>query len=189
MNAFDTSKSATNNYIDNVLLNLNLNTSISPTDSEPAIFIYQRNVKIIKASILANKNLNSTYIKSLGFDLSSILISCYYNGIQCTESDFTYYYTYEYGNCYVFNAYSSATKLNAIRTGPASGLSLELFTGFSGQQDKFAITRGFYVAVQNNSQLPLTNYEGLRVPVGFISDIGITRTYFYKVIKKYLFLT
>ena len=111
-----------------------------------------------------------------------MLISCYYNGAQCTEADFTYYYTYEYGNCYIFNSYNNTNKRYAIRTGPSNGLSLELYAGYAGQQDTFAITRGFYVAVQNNTQLPLTSYEGVKVPVGYISDIGISRTYFYKVI-------
>lgn len=43
-----------------------------------------------------------------------------------------------------------------------------------------SITRGLYVAVHNNSQYPNTYYEGLKIPVGYQSDIGVTRTFYNK---------
>jgi hypothetical protein len=43
-------------------------------------------------------------IKSLGYCLESMLISCTYNRILCTVDDFEWFYSYQYGNCYTFNS-------------------------------------------------------------------------------------
>lgn len=44
---------------------------------------------------------------------------------------------------------------------------------------------GFYISVNNNSQLPLTKYEGISIPTGIASKIGIDKTFYYKLDAPY----
>ena len=44
---------------------------------------------------------------------------------------------------------------------------------------------GFYVSVNNNSQLPLTKFEGIYVPTGFASKLAIDKTYYYRLDAPY----
>ncbi len=42
--------------------------------------------------------------KSLGWNLSEVLINCKFNGFDCDISkDFEWYHSFQYGNCYHFN--------------------------------------------------------------------------------------
>lgn len=40
---------------------------------------------------------------------------------------------------------------------------------------------GFYVSVNNNTQLPLHKYEGVFIPTGYASKIAIQKTYYYQL--------
>lgn len=40
---------------------------------------------------------------------------------------------------------------------------------------------GFYVAVTNNSRLPLTKYEGVKIATGYATNIAIQKTYYYNL--------
>ena len=80
---------------------------------------------IIKANIIANKSIPS--IENVGFTMQSMLISCYFNDEKCNHSDFAFFHTFEYGNCYTFN--SKKIPKTTTKYGPTSGLSLELFLG------------------------------------------------------------
>ena len=58
----------------------------------------------LKANMLSNSlTMSRTALKSLGFDFKEMVMSCSFNGIFCEESDFSYSYSYQYGNCYTFN--------------------------------------------------------------------------------------
>ena len=42
--------------------------------------------------------------KSLGWDLSQVLIKCKFNGIDCViNNDFKWYFSFQYGNCFQYN--------------------------------------------------------------------------------------
>jgi hypothetical protein len=71
-------------------------------------------------------------MKNLGFNLSSMLISCYFNGEKCDISNFSYNISYEYGNCYVFNNGNLENLKKTSRYGLFSGLTLELYAGNFG---------------------------------------------------------
>lgn len=47
--------------------------------------------------------ITDSFVESLGFDYSSVVISCHYNGKICSKKDFTWSYSYRYGNCFTFN--------------------------------------------------------------------------------------
>ena len=63
--------------------------------------------------------------------METMLISCYFNGEKCNLSDFYYFHSFEYGNCYTFNYNLSSIRYTS-KYGPSSGLSMELFVGVSG---------------------------------------------------------
>jgi hypothetical protein len=116
---------------------------------------------------------------NLGFEIKNILIDCKFNGEDCTSEDFVEFYSYEYGNCFTFNLNKTSTK-SVSRT--KTGLQMELFTGIPGN---YSIERGMYVTVHNKSMIPLTKYEGVKAAVGTSTDIGITRTFRYKLPDPY----
>ena len=68
-------------------------------------------------------------LKSLGFHIEDMLISCSFLGVSCSASDFTYLNSYEYGSCYTFNGANSTNIKQISNAGSKHGLSLELSTG------------------------------------------------------------
>jgi len=120
-----------------VLKENNVSPKISPKNGETASELVNIAANILKSAIVSDKNLTDNDLKTFGFTMDTMLISCFFDGIACNANDFTWSYSYQYGSCYTFNAakdnYGNAT--NAKRTrkfGPNSGLSLELFTGAPG---------------------------------------------------------
>jgi hypothetical protein len=113
------------NFFMSMIQNASLTPNITPTLSSPGIYQVQQTMNFLRANILANsQTYNSTFLKSLGFDLNSMLISCYFNKERCTASDFTWIFSFEYGNCYSFNyKRNSSINLKTIsNAGPSFGL-------------------------------------------------------------------
>ena len=147
-------------------------------------------------------------MSQIGFTLDNMLLSCLYaNQITCKSSDFKSYTSFDRGNCFTFNADISNITTSS-QTGQYYGLQLELFGGFDGKglfdfdlsdylnlkkwfyfldgiQNYEAISNGFYLAVTNNSNKPLIKYEGIEVSPGYVTNIGITRTFYYKLPSPY----
>ena len=48
-----------------------------------------------------------------------------------------------------------------------------------------ALSNGFYVAATNNSNKPIIKYEGIEISPGFVTNIGITRSFYYKMPSPY----
>ncbi len=46
----------------------------------------------------------------LGYDLNTIVQTCYFNENQCENSDFTHHYNLRYGNCFTFNSDTATIK-------------------------------------------------------------------------------
>ena len=132
LNSFDTSISGSYDLLNKTISTFN----ISYTDmKESYISTFNKLNKLLKSNAMSDlKSNSSTTFKDYGFKLESMLISCYFDGTKCTVSDFTYYYTYEYGNCYIFNLYiNSSTSLKTISgSGPSNGLNMEIFVGYPG---------------------------------------------------------
>lgn len=187
LNPFDTSNSQTSSFISTILKKNGMTSTISPQTGEYAIYMVRETMDVIKSSALANVKGNSSFVRSLGYDLNTLLLSCFFNGFTCNSSDFFWYYSYEYGNCYIFNHnYGDGTALKVVsESGPNSGLQLELFTGYPGKGNSYMEQSGFYLSVNNNSQLPLTKYEGIFIPTGYASKIAMDKTYYYKLDSPY----
>lgn len=185
INPFDSSVAATKTLLDLQIKTNGLNTSITASEDKPAIYQVRQIMKILKSSAMSLYNSNSTLAESLSYSLDSMLISCYFNGIKCNSSDFSKFYSYEYGNCYTFNKNNGSSLKQTSKSGPESGLSLELYTGYPGKQDYYIEQRGFYVAVHNNSQIPLTKFDGIKIPVGYSSYIPVKRTFYERLSSPY----
>lgn len=140
LNPFDlASDASTGKYISQVLKNHNLSAISILNGKQNSTQIADRASAILKSNVVADSRwLNASEIENLGYSLDQMLISCYFNGIECNASDFTWLRSYEYGNCYTFNGLRDSTgNLRAIKKtskpGPANGLRLELFIGLSGE--------------------------------------------------------
>ena len=92
---------------------------------------YSQILANIKSSIYANTSLGESFMKSIGFSLSDMLISCTYNQNTCSSSNFTSFTTYDRGNCFMFNFNTTDIK-TTTQTGQYYGLTLELFSSFDG---------------------------------------------------------
>ncbi|CAF0900901.1 unnamed protein product [Brachionus calyciflorus] len=177
INPFDSSNLGVKAYLELMLTSNGLSTNLTASEDEPAIFQVNQALKVLKASALTEHNTKSDGAFYLGFYLDSMLISCFYGGVKCSSSDFKRSYSFEYGSCYTFN---SKGDKKTSKTGISNGLTMEIFTGFPSRQDYFIENQGIYLAVHNNSQNPIPKYEGIRLPVGFSSNVAVKRTFNYR---------
>jgi len=61
-------------------------------------------------------NFTDSQRKSLGWDLSKVLIKCKFNGINCDiNKDFEWYFSFQYGNCYRFNSIRRKNQVKKIK--------------------------------------------------------------------------
>lgn len=98
--------------------------------------VLKANVANSFASLKDSNEKNLTF-KSLGFSIETMLISCFFNGEKCSAENFTWFISFEYGNCYAFNYHvdnnnNSTKPLKTSQAGIGSGLTLELFVGSQG---------------------------------------------------------
>lgn len=135
-NPFDSSKSKTLKYLKSILNKYNIltNLTISGSNEEDfkTIFLFRRSLNLLKSNVIAENYKNSSELYGLRYTLDDMLISCFFNGVECNSSDFYYFYTFDYGNCFTFNSALNGNTHTTSKTGPRTGLSLELFTGIPG---------------------------------------------------------
>ncbi len=164
-------------FYNNILIANGLSSTITPTNTNPGIEQIRIIRDFLKAQIISNSSgiYTKTYIESIGYTYSDLVISCYYNELQCFSGDFTWFFDYNYGNCYTFNANSSSVK-KISKAGPVYGLQLELFTGIPGTQDYYTDVRGIYLAVTTSGTTPVTSYTGVKLPVSQATNIKISQT-------------
>ena len=60
-------------------------------------------------------NFTDSQRKSLGWDLSQVLINCKFNGINCDiNKDFEWYFSFQYGNCFHYNFFRRGNQVNIL---------------------------------------------------------------------------
>ena len=127
----------------------------------------------MRYSIATNASLSASQLKSLGLDLQTeMLISCVYAGKVCDARNFRYYYTYEYGNCYMFNTGQALTRLcltpastlhpavsdpnqvqMSTQPGSSNGLQLQLNVGYPSPNNGFCVAaRHLLARAQSDEQ-------------------------------------
>lgn len=134
VNAFDPGTyKYSSEYIKYYLKKNKVTPNMDITESEDPIERVTFYSTLLKAIILSEKNFSAFNLtqEQIGFTINTMLISCYFNGLKCSESDFKWTYTFEYGNCYTFNNKNNPARKTKI-SGPNSGLVLELYVGKEG---------------------------------------------------------
>jgi acid-sensing ion channel 2 len=185
LNPFD--KRYAEDYIKTVLSanNKSYVYNLSLIDIEPAQ-VY----KLIKSAVISDSTLNDSARSQLGFSLDYMQLRCQFNGIQCNRSEITRTYNFDYGNCYTFNSgYDSNGNKIPIKqisqAGSDKSFQLELFLGDESVQSDFLLNSGARVIVHNQSITPIYQSEGRDVASGYLTNIGVTRSFFSKLSKPY----
>ena len=135
LNPFDNDDPEVQKIVKEVLLTRNF------TDSSIPINVVEKRLRLlkIKSKQMVKENVQADKLgdpnieknRDLGYEIDRILLSCSFDGVICSSSDFASYYSYEYGNCYIFNfAYNTANLRTVTRT--KTGLRMEIFTGIPG---------------------------------------------------------
>ena len=115
--------------------------NLSPYD--PNVFRFAK----MKAS---SPTLNEEKKRALGFDLPNKLMTCLFGGQECNASDFKWYWSFDYGNCWQFN--SGFSKLTNSK--------IEIANGQSGIE--FGLQMAIY-PLENKNKYPSTSDMGLVV--------------------------
>jgi hypothetical protein len=170
-----------NNYLNKLNLTIERFPIINESISSPKEFV-EMNQNLIKSVIMSNLTIKNKEKKKLGFDLDEMLISCFYNGEKCKISDFKWIFTYDYGNCFVFN---SENKLRSMKPGPKNGLKMEFFIGEPDIELDYTESVGLHVFVHNQSISLLFDQEGIDIASGKKTSIGVRRIFHNKLEKPY----
>lgn len=81
----------------------------------------------LKSTFQSDAEVNKTYdLRQNGFQLTQMLISCMFDLKPCSVSDFVWFYSFDYGNCYRFNGNNEIVRV-VKKAGPLNGLRLNIF--------------------------------------------------------------
>ena len=133
-------------------------------------------------------NMNDTLKKLASFPLNEILISCKFKHHVCNHSDFDWFWSYTYGNCFVINSIKKKfSNLNVQLSGPINALELEIFSGFENLIPVFDVSQGFVVMVFNKNQgLEFnSNFRFTLARVGAETNIAMNRIKVKKLPRPY----
>ena len=114
----------------------------------------------------------------LGHSLNDILLSCTFNGIECSASDFYWFLDRNLGNCYAFNSGNNSSgqrvsSLQSIRAGSDFGLQLTWYSNFYEKLSMNNSYNGLIVKVVNSSSISID--DGIFVSPGFVTNVAIER--------------
>ncbi|XP_040180394.1 amiloride-sensitive sodium channel subunit gamma-2-like [Rana temporaria] len=120
----------------------------------------------------------------MGHQLEDMLIFCNFHGQECNASYFSAFINYKFGNCYTFNSQkptdfkgnSVSTKpLNITKAGFMYGLHLELFIQQIEYVRDMTHAAGIRLLIHDQTQMPFPEDEGVNVPPGAETDIGMMK--------------
>ncbi|XP_068128932.1 amiloride-sensitive sodium channel subunit beta-like [Hyperolius riggenbachi] len=128
----------------------------------------------------------------LGHQLKDMLISCVFHGEPCNESFFTPFLNPKLGNCYTFNGprhesstIQQADILNATKAGFSYGLTMELFIEQNEYISSLSSAAGLRVVLHGQGKMPFPEDEGVNVPPGQESDIGVVKVHVKRLTEPY----
>lgn len=119
-----------------------------------------------------------------------MLLSCEYQGIPCSYSDFYYYRDYYYGNCFRFNGGELENQTREdigyivptppVRKSSKIGwrrLRLEWYIGDQISQQQYTFKSGIRLIVHNQSYTPFPFENGIDVATGLQTNVAISRSF------------
>ncbi|XP_038078588.1 amiloride-sensitive sodium channel subunit alpha-like [Patiria miniata] len=123
--------------------------------------------------------------RASGHLLRDMLLRCAFQGKPCHARDFTFFYHYLYGNCYIFNAgpdpNTTTPRYFVTRAGPLYGLTLELYIEQDQYMENVQPAAGARVVVHARHDMPFPDDEGVSVSPGQETFIGFKRTNFTRL--------
>ncbi|XP_072006744.1 epithelial sodium channel subunit beta-like [Engystomops pustulosus] len=128
---------------------------------------------------------------ALGHRLEDMLISCVFHDMSCNESFFTPFLNHKLGNCYTFNgprnqsAKREPEVLNATKAGFSYGLTMELFIEQEEYVSSLSTAAGLRVVLHGQGKMPFPEDEGVNVPPGQESDIGVVKVHVKRLQEPY----
>ncbi|XP_040200386.1 amiloride-sensitive sodium channel subunit gamma-like [Rana temporaria] len=128
----------------------------------------------------------------LGHQLKDMLISCVFHNEVCNESYFTTFLNPKLGNCYTFNGpnYPSSRiqqtdVLNATKAGFSYGLTMELHIEQNEYMTNVSTAAGLRVVLHGQGKMPFPEDEGVNIPPGQESDIGVVKVHVKRLQEPY----
>ncbi|XP_072255100.1 epithelial sodium channel subunit alpha-like [Pyxicephalus adspersus] len=128
----------------------------------------------------------------LGHQLKDMLISCAFHDEVCNESYFTPFFNPKLGNCYTFNgpkllssSIHQTEVLNATKAGFSYGLTMELFIEQNEYISTLSTAAGLRVVLHGQGKMPFPEDEGVNVPPGQESDIGVVKVHVKRLHEPY----
>lgn len=103
LNPFQSGNIQTMNYLKQALNSSNITWNIQPTPGQYSIYLVRQAMDVLKATAISNLTKNASFVQDLGYNIDTMIISCYFGGVFCDQYDFYSYFTYDYGYCHVFN--------------------------------------------------------------------------------------
>ncbi|KAM4696444.1 epithelial sodium channel subunit gamma-like [Rhinophrynus dorsalis] len=120
----------------------------------------------------------------MGHQLEDMLTFCNFHGQECNTSFFSGFINYKFGNCYTFNSQKATDfRGNVVRTEPLNitkagfmyGLHLELFIQQIEYVRDMTHSAGIRLLIHDQSQMPFPEDEGVNIPPGAETDIGMMK--------------
>ncbi|XP_071036505.1 degenerin-like protein asic-2 [Parasteatoda tepidariorum] len=121
--------------------------------------------------------------KCYGHLFHELFTECTFQSNPCSEKDFTYYQSLQFGNCYTFKGQSRQNKSENVIE-PANELEMELNIE---EQQYLSITKasGIRLVVHNQNELPHPEENGINVSPEFETDVAVTRVSHKRLPKPY----
>ncbi|XP_035207599.1 degenerin-like protein asic-2 [Stegodyphus dumicola] len=112
-----------------------------------------------------------------GYMLDELIQKCSFNSLPCNESDFTFFQSMQYGNCYTFNkaSRSNIALRNLSKVGSDNGLELELDVNVYSYLD-FTQSVGARVVIHSPDEDPNPEDNGINISPGFETHISMIKT-------------
>ncbi|RNA22809.1 acid-sensing ion channel 1 isoform X2 [Brachionus plicatilis] len=122
-----------------------------------------------------SKSISNEQKKKLSLPFDKMFISCLYNLRPCNQSQWTWFYNSEFGNCYRFNSDQNSQEIQkTYQAGKYNGLMIELYVGIPEEQNTLSQTSGAHVYIDDNSIQPLFG-QGVDIAPGFGTNLVLQR--------------
>ncbi|XP_077989317.1 epithelial sodium channel subunit beta-like [Glandiceps talaboti] len=110
----------------------------------------------------------------LGHQKTDFIQECTFDGRMCSESDFVHVLNGKYGNCFSFNTgHNNTNMMRATSPGASHGLQLTLFIEENEYLLGVTESTGAVVFAHPHSVVPFPEEQGIEVPPGFMSALGV----------------
>uniref|UniRef100_A0A914Y755 Uncharacterized protein n=1 Tax=Panagrolaimus superbus TaxID=310955 RepID=A0A914Y755_9BILA len=139
---------------------------------------YEKTEWANEALVLLMNQLTEAQKNNAMYKFGEVIKVCSFNGIECTEANFTSYYDATFGRCFQFNSKDSNSNYRTLRAGSGFGLQvLMLINQFDPNGDNLFLpttsTAGAKIGINLKGEDPAMESYGISVPVGQETLIGL----------------